>query len=188
MADVWYPQINLALKKLIQQNVFINQDGFKKPIPVQLRFAEEKFTLKPPCCTLFAYDEKIDKFRYPNNVELLTDIDKEKGTAIIRKPAKPFSIYIQVDFWSDYLLEVEDMCIQWNRFMAYRNGIIIPDSEGVPQKIDIYNVNFRKGDILDADERQFQRTYCYLIKGYIDDNYERKTNIVTKPTNIGLNN
>lgn len=186
-ADVWYEQVDRALIKFLKENVEVIDRKTKKRVPINVlvRNPQEEAQIKNPCATIYHYDERQDRFRYDWRRQVVSR-DTEKGTALIGESAKPYNLYVQIDFWSDYQAEINDMTMQWCSSFDYESYLEVVDSSGTTRYCTVNRTGFNKQDYNEDGERQFQRTYCYEIWVELDSGKTKEVNILTKPLKPSL--
>lgn len=188
-ADVWYKEVDKALIKLISENVEVIDLKTKKPRPLKAMVrnpqekGQEEHQIVNPCATIFHYDEVRDRFRY-NNIKQVVSTNEQEGYALVGDPAKPYSLYVQIDFWSNYQAEVNEMTKQWCSAFDYLGYLEVVDSSGEKRYCTVNKVGYNSRDYNDEGERQFQRTYCYRIWVELDSGKTTKVNIVNKHINL----
>ncbi len=188
-ADVWKGEVSKALIKFIHDNIEVIDRKTKQPVPLKamVRNPQEKgqkeSQIVNPCATIYHYDEKEDRFRY-DWVKPIVSKDEKKGTAIIGDTAKPYSLYVQVDFWSDYQTELDLITKQWCSAFDYLGYLEVVDSSGVTRYCTVSKTGYNTSDYNEDGERQFQRTYGYRIWVELDSGKTTEVNIVNKPINL----
>lgn len=186
-ADVWYEEVDRALIKFIKEHIQVVDRKTKKYVPVNaiVRNPQEESQIKNPCVTIYHYGEYQDRFRYDWRDQVVSK-DTSRGTAIMEESAKPYNMLVQIDFWSDYQKEINDMTKQWCSSFDYQGYLEVVDSSGETRYCTVNKKGFNKQDYNDTGERQFQRTYNYEIWVELDGKDTKEVNIITKPVKPSL--
>lgn len=181
-ADVWYEEVDRALIKYIKSNILVIDRKTKKYVPLNVivRNPQGDAQIQNPCATIYHYGEYQDKFRYEWQNQVVSK-DLEKGVATISESAKPYNMLVQIDFWSDYQKEINDMTKQWCSSFDYQGYLEVVDSSGETRYCTVNKKGFNKQDYNDTGERQFQRTYNYEIWVELDSGKSTDINIMSKP-------
>ena len=188
-STVWYRQINEGLKLFIQSIVTLpDSNGNIVPVPVRIRKADEDFKKEDYPMVIFhcLYTSKRDEQRY-YPFKVVRDIDPDKAEGKLEKPAVPFSLTYQIDFYSTLMSDMDEMLRKWEFEVNREFNLPVTDSGGTQRFAHALQTgsNLSKQDKLSDNSRVFNSSLTYRIWAEIDeenaDNIET-CNIVTDIT------
>lgn len=173
---VWYEQIDRGLVDFIQKVVKLkNREGDKIPVPVRIRKPDEDFKKEDyPMITITnLFTSKRDEIRY-FPFKVLRGIDKTTGKGKLERTAVPYSVYYQIDFWSIFQSDINEMLALWE-FEVSRDFVLpVIDSGGTARDtfaLQMGDSLFRE-DKLKGNERVFCSSITYRIWAEIDESNE----------------
>lgn len=183
--SVWLEEVEIALAKLIKANVeSYDKDG--KLIPtkvVVLKPEKEVGSLTYPCVTLYNYDQKFDMDRYTEGTQIHS-LDLTTGKAIEEDNARPYNLYYQVEFWTEYLEDLNQMTRDWAERVVPFSTLECIDTKGnrrvcfMEQLKPIANLDNAKTN---DSKRLFRRIYSYKISVELDNPIKKAVQLVTTP-------
>lgn len=175
-ASVWFEEVNRGLLAELQESVFIkNAQGDLIPLPkpekaFTVRKPEEDFKFEVfPCVSIYSKDYRHDPIRY-NPEETLVEVNKERKIVTLEKPAVPFNLQYQIDFWARYQSDMDTMTRTW--LMSHFRGFNLPvvDDGGTERTVNVTaSGGMIKSDLVLNKERLFHSIANYSIWVEIDD-------------------
>jgi hypothetical protein len=177
--SVWYSQVNKALKDLIPTIVKrYNKEQELVAVPAIVRTPESEFKVeKFPIVTIFPYGEKFSLSRFDDK-EVLVSVDQQAGIGTLEEPARPYDLSYQIDFWSHYQEEIEEMTRRWCAKFTKFNVLEVKDTLNNTRSCFMKLTNIARSDTVKSkDERIFHRIYSYEIWVELDEGSSREVNL-----------
>lgn len=189
-ANVWFEEVDTGLIEEIKKTIKV-KDQFGKLVPLSddaviVRKPEEDF--KPesyPCVSIYNTNDSFDPLRY-NPEPLRVARDVESNTITLEDSAVPFELFYQIDFWSRYQEDMNQMTKCWlqNHFRQFNLSVI--DDGGTKRSCNCLKVgNPRKSDLILNKERLFHTIISYRIWVELDGETRYNVNMVTS-TDFGV--
>lgn len=189
-SSVWFEEVNTGLIEEIKKSVMIvSESGEKVPIQnVMVRKPEEDFKIeKYPCVSIYNRTYKHDPMRYsPDAVKI--SIDRGTKTVEMEDTAVPFNLRYQIDFWSEYQVDIDSMTASWliKHFRQFNLSVI--DSGGNKRTCNCMTKgDVIRSDLVKGDKRIFHAITNLEIWVELDEetryNKPMVTNIIIDTTN-----
>lgn len=177
--SVWLTEVDTALLQLIPTIAkYYDEEGEETPADVMVRNPEGTFKIeKFPSVSIFNYDQIFASYRY-NKEEVLVGFDLENGDAIMEKPAIPFDLYYQIDFWADYQEDINEMTRRWLGKIPKNSVLEVVDTRGTTRYCNMELVDFANADYVKGDDRIFHRVYSYRIWVELDEGESRGVKVI----------
>lgn len=177
--SVWLTEVDTALLQLIPTIAkYYDEEGEEAPADVMVRNPEGTFKIeKFPSVSIFNYDQIFASYRYVKE-EVLVGFDLENGDAIMEKPAIPFDLYYQIDFWADYQEDINEMTRRWLGKIPKNSVLEVVDTRGTTRYCNMELVDFANADYVKGDDRIFHRVYSYRIWVELDEGESRGVKVV----------
>ena len=129
-ANVWFEEVNKGLINEILKTVRIKNSS-EDLVPLQkeaviVRKPEEDFKLELlPCISIYNLSYKHDSKRY-NPEPLKVTEDEQNHLITLEEPAVSFNLDYQLDFWSEYMIDMDVMTGTWlsNHFRQFNLKVI----------------------------------------------------------------
>lgn len=172
-STVWYRQINEGLKSFIQSIITISdKNGNLVPVPVRVRKADENFKKEDyPMVTIYnLYTSKRDEKRYyPFKVARYTDTTDM--TCRMERPAVPYSLEYQIDFFSTLMSDMDEMLAKWEFEVGRTFNLPVIDSGGTLRYAHALQTSntLQKQDKLSDSTRIFNSSLTYRIWAELDE-------------------
>lgn len=180
--SVWFEQVDTALIKHIQESVRLpNANKVLTPVPVKVRKPDEDFKIEEyPCITIYNLYSMRDEVRYcPDDV--VVSRDTTKNTLIKEKPAIPYSLYYQIDFWARKQSQMNDMTRLWLGHHPDRCfNLPVKDISGNDRSCFVLMTDdLKKSDFLSGIQRTFHSILTYRVSVEIDERIRNESSMVS---------
>lgn len=180
--SVWFEQVDTALIKHIQESVRLpNANKVLTPVPVKVRKPDEDFKIEEyPCITIYNLYSMRDEVRYcPDDV--VVSRDTTKNTLIKEKPAIPYSLYYQIDFWARKQSQMNDMTRLWLGHHPDRCfNLPVKDTSGNDRSCFVLMTDdLKKSDFLSGIQRTFHSMLTYRVWVEIDERIQSESHMVS---------
>lgn len=173
--SVWYKQLTEALLPVLQSIDVTLARGTKGKLKAIVR-SPEKLTVKEPLATIYFKAPRIDRIRY-NWQSVMVSKDTAKAKAVMEKPAIPYILPIQIDFWTSNYTNLDEITMQWSSLFDIKRYIDVKDTEGNIRHITYtHDVPIRTEEAEDT-ERIFRIGYNYNFWVEVDTGEQYTTNI-----------
>ena len=189
-ANVWFEQVERGLIKEIKETVKCkNHKGILTPLDdnaIIIRKPEEDFKIEVfPSVSIYNTSYKFDSLRY-NSQPIVVDVNEEEKTLLMEESAIPFNLDYQLDFWSEYQEDMNDMTRTWLMKHFRQFNLNVVDDGGVERSCNCSMTNsITKSDIVTGDKRLFHSIISYRIWVELDDQTRYNVSMVTD-TNINV--
>lgn len=187
MGSVWKEQVERSLIEEIYSSVRIkNENGELIPLSnkskqVLIRKPEEAF--KPekfPCISIYNKGDAFAPTRYESGNEKLKKRLTD-GSYVLENRAVPFNLTYQIDFWSKYQSDMNDLTMTWLMHHFRQFNLLVNDTEGKEISINcIKNGTIVKSDLMQGGERLFHSILTYTIWVEIKDETQYNVDVVEK--------
>lgn len=173
--SVWFEQVDTALIDYIQSVVKLEDSmGYLVPVPVSIRKPDEDFKIEAyPCITLYNLYSQRDEVRYfPGSVVVSRDYDA--STLVTERGAIPYNLFYQIDFWSRYQTDMNEMTRKWLSYHPDRCfNLPVKDMSGKDRSSFVLMTDdLKKSDLLENSERLFHSMMTYRVWVELDDNIQ----------------
>lgn len=189
-ANVWFEEVDTGLIKEIKNTVeYKNANGVLVPIEnVIVRKPEEDFKIeKFPCVSIYNLDYKFDPMRYDAEpVKVGEDIETKK--AIMEESAVAFNLTYQLDFWAEYIDDMNTMTRTWlmKHFRSFNLNVI--DDGGTKRSCNCYmSEKPKKSDLVLNKQRLYHTIISYCIWVELDNETRYNEDMIID-NSINLNN
>lgn len=189
-ANVWFEEVDTGLIKEIKNTVeYKNANGVLVPIEnVIVRKPEEDFKIeKFPCVSIYNLDYKFDPMRYDAEpVKVGEDIETKK--AIMEESAVAFNLIYQLDFWAEYIDDMNTMTRTWlmKHFRSFNLNVI--DDGGTKRSCNCYmSEKPKKSDLVLNKQRLYHTIISYCIWVELDNETRYNEDMIID-NSINLNN
>lgn len=188
-ANVWFREVYIGLLQELQNSVKVhNKRGEKVSLPdkaFSVRKPEEDFKFETfPCVSIYVKDYEHDPVRYyPQAVKISDNVETAK--ILVEEPAVSFNLDVQIDFWSRYQEDMDDMTMTWLMSHFRQFNLNVVDDGGTERSCNVNKVgSIVKSDLVLEKERLFHTIINYVIWVELDDEIQyNKPMVVT--TNLG---
>lgn len=173
MASVWYQQVEEALMDLVKKTIIINNVGVKTIIrSPEPEFAIEEF----PSVSISNIGTYFDKSRFEDYWARGEKHLSENKLEIL-PPAFPYNLDYQIDLWSHYHSQINDMSRMWlgnvspHHVLTVVESTEVIDGETVQNLRDctMFAIGVQEADIVTNNKRIFHRIYQYRIWVELDE-------------------
>lgn len=166
--SVWLEEVDRALLGLIPTVVkYFDEEGEIQEVDTFVRNPEGEYKVESyPSVTIFNYNQIFASYRYDHEEQVVDIID---GVAVIEKPALPYDLFYQIDFWSEYQEDINEMTRRWAGNVEERGVLEVVDTEGNTRYSVMELIDYANIDHIDGDERIFHRAYSYRIWVELDE-------------------
>ena len=190
MASIWKEEVAKGLIDEIYNSVKVRDvNGVLVPLSdkrkqIVVRKPEEDF--KPekfPCVSIYNTTDKFSPIRHNPNKE------KKKlpnGVFVLQDRAVPFDLMFNIDFWSKYQSDMDDMTREWlfNHFRQF--NLLVQDDKGEDVYVNcLQKTSPTKSDLVSGGERLFHTIISYCIWVEIKSETQYNTDVATK-VNINI--
>lgn len=189
-ANVWYEEVNRGLIAEILSSVkYKNKNGEYIPLTyndrikaVTVRKPEEEFKSEIyPCVSIYNKGNRIDLIRNYNS-PVVVNKDVNNKIITLEDSAIPFSIDIQLDFWSKYQTDMNDITMTWLMKHCRQFNLNVVDDGGNQRSCNCMIVGgMIKSDLMVGGERLFHSIINYKIWVELDSETQyNKFMVVTR--------
>ena len=169
--SVWFEQVDEAFLHYIQSVVRIaDKNGNISPVPVSIRKADEDFKIESyPSITLYNLYSYQDIIRYyPEPIVVARDT--EAGTVTVERGAIPYTLHYQLDFWSRFQSDMNEMTRLWlSKHPSLSFNLPVKDMSGKDRVcVVLVADDLKKMDQLSSLSRNFHSVLTYKVKVELD--------------------
>lgn len=185
MSSIWKEEVETGLIEEIFNTVRVkNSMGVLVPLEdkkkqVLIRKPEEDFKPeKYPCVSIYNTGDKFSPQRY--------NPTKEKkrlpnGNFVLVDRAVPFDLTYQIDFWTKYQSDMNDMTREWLKHHFRQFNLLVKDDSGEEVYVNCLMIGSpKKSDLMSGGKRLFHTIISYRIWVEIKDETQYNTNVATK--------
>lgn len=164
--SVWFEQVDIAFKKLLQRVIQI--DG--KPVKVVIRKPDEDFNTEDyPLVSIYNLYDRFSKIRYSSEPIVVSN-NKEDNSLVLEDPAIPFDLFYQIDFWSTLQTDMNSITRQWKSFSKSWFNLDVSDMSGIARSCFVLSRNdFNKSDLMQNGRRLFHSFGTYKVQVELDE-------------------
>ena len=184
-ANVWFEQVDTALLQELKNTVkYRNQHGILVPLDdnaLTVRKPEEEFKFESfPCVSIYNTNSKFDPIRYtPDPIQV--GEDKEAKVVIMEDSAVPFNLTYQIDFWSRYQEDMNNMTMLWLAKHFRQFNLTVIDDGGTERSSNCLMIGAPiKSDLVLNGERLFHTIISYQIWVELDSETRYNISMVTE--------
>lgn len=171
--SIWFEELSYGLINDIKRTVTItNSEGnlvFLPDSSIIVRKPEDAFKLENfPCVSIIEKEFNHSTLRYnPEPIE----VESNKEKIIYRNSVIPFNILYQIDFWSRYKIDMDNMLKSWLSTHFRQFNLYVKDDLGIERSCNCMT----KGKIIESNlildnERLYHSITELLIWTYIENN------------------
>jgi hypothetical protein len=164
--SVWVEEIDTALLSFIKSIVTV------KGVPVHtfVRKPEDEFKIeKYPSVSIYNMYNIFDQSRYQKDNVKELERDPVNFTVTTQDSSIPYKFTYQVDFWSKYKTEMNEMTLLWSSAISSYINMPITDAGGVVTTCFVRRkASLVTRDYISGKERIYHSTATYEVHGYID--------------------
>lgn len=184
-ANVWFKEVSTGLLEELFNTVKVRDESDnlvslpRKAFTV--REPEEAFKFEVfPCVSIYSLDYSHNPLRYlPFPVAVSKD--EENHQVILEDHAISFDLNYQIDFWSKYQTDMDDMTLSWLKNHFRQFNLSVTDDGGVSRTCNCMVTNdIRRSDLIADKERLFHSFIKYRIWVEIDDETSYNNPMVTE--------
>lgn len=185
MSSIWKEEVDTGLIEEIFNTVRVkNSMGVLVPLEdkkkqVLIRKPEEDFKPeKYPCVSIYNTGDKFASQRY--------NPTKEKrilpnGNFVLVDRAVPFDLTYQIDFWTQYQSDMNDMTREWLKHHFRQFNLLVKDDSGEEVYVNcLMTGSPKKSDLMSGGKRLFHTIISYRIWVEIKDETQYNTTVATK--------
>lgn len=174
--SVWCEEVDTAFLSFISNNISVNS----LPAKAIVRKPEEDFyTAELPVVSIYHLNSLFSPYRFSPDDEVVSRNIANKSL-VMEKTCLPYDMYYQVDFWADYVTDINTMTRQW--LIATRNQFnlnVISDTNESRQAYVLPITSIIKSDEIEDYKRLFH-SYCrYRIYVELDGNIQTTVPMIT---------
>ena len=184
-ASVWFEEVNTGLLAELFNTIKVrNESGVLVSLPRKaftVREPEEDFKFETfPCVSIYNLDYRHNPLRYlPFPVAVSND--KEHHIVTLEDHAVSFDLNYQIDFWSKYQTDLDDMTKSWMIKHFRQFNLPVEDSGGHKISCNCFiTESVRRSDITEDKERLFHAYAKYRIWVEIDEETSYNTSMGTE--------
>lgn len=173
-ANVWFEQVDIGLLEEIKNTVMIkNRKGVLVPLEAKaliVRKPEEDFKFEVfPCVSIYNTNSRFDTIRY-NSEPVMVEKDIENSVAVMEDSAIPYELFYQIDFWSEYQDDMNQMTMSWLSKHFRQFNLTVTDDGGVVRSCNcLMSGQPVKSDLVLNKQRLFHTIISYRIWVEIDN-------------------
>ena len=178
MGSIWTEEVSRGFLNFIPTIVKAeDEDGMLEPVKTFMRNPQKDFEVTEfPSVTIFHYDQRFSEDRYAGEHETPVEIDEENKVLVMRKNVLPYDLFFQIDFWSEYQEDMDEMNRRWSGNVGKNFLLPVKDTEGNDWDCVVTQIDFKRNLIVRDKVTIFQHAYSYRVWVELD---ERPN--VTKP-------
>lgn len=181
MSSVWYEEIDKALLNFIRENITILDRKNNKRVycPCKVRLPEKDGEINSmPCITISHISEMKDYTRY--NWQGYYSSQLNEDNTIEQRLPKKYNITFQIDLWSNYMVDNNDLTMQWADKFDNKTSLLVIDNEGQEVLCEMYKVGYNFGSDAEDNKRTFKSSYLYTIWVTIDEDQNINKKVAEK--------
>lgn len=173
-ANVWFEQVDIGLLNEIKNTVRVkNSKGVLVPLEDKaliVRKPEEDFKFEVfPCASIYNTNSKFDPVRYSPDPTVVSR-DTDTRIAIVEDTAIPYELFYQIDFWTQYQEDMNQMTMSWLARHFRQFNLTVTDDGGTVRSCNcLISGQPRKSDLVLNKERLFHTIISYRIWVELDN-------------------
>lgn len=185
MSSIWKEEVDKGLIEEIFNTIKVkNSMGVLVPLEskekqVLIRKPEEDFKPeKYPCISIYNTDDKFSPERYnPSKIKR----KYSNNSCELVNSAVPFDLSYQIDFWSRYQSDMNDMTREWLKHHFRQFNLLVKDDGGEEVYINcLQKGSVKKSDLMSGGKRLFHSIISYVMWVEIKDETPYNVNVATK--------
>lgn len=182
--SVWFEQVDIAFKKLLQRVIQI--DG--KPVKVVIRKPDEDFNTEDyPLVSIYNLYDRFSKIRYSSE-PIVVSKNKEANSLVLEDSALPFDLFYQIDFWATLQTDMNSMTRQWKAFSKSWFNLDVSDMSDIARSCFVLSRNdFNKSDLMQNGRRLFHSFSTYKVQVELDEKVHNVVPMVTYTPDVKVN-
>ena len=149
-------------------------------IEVRPRQSEEGNEIVFPSITFFSYDRDMALYRKRKR-DIQGTKDKENAEIEMLKPAIPYDLFYQIDFWAKSKYNINEMQRHWDGNVEKYTLLSVVDTDGTQRESRMELIDYAENDYIKNSERRFHRAYTYKIMVELDERDKYIAPLVTDP-------
>lgn len=172
--SVWFDEVDTAFLKFIK-------DLYKDDeLLVIVRKPEEDFKIESyPGISIYNLYSMLDRTRL--GVDTVISRDNNNHSLIVEKAAIPYNLFYQVDFWTLYQSDMNDLLLKWISNTGHDFNLPVIDKSGKERSCFVMMVDdFKKSDFIKQSDRIYHSMMTYRIYVEIDENVQTVEPMVVK--------
>ena len=180
--SVWFEQVDTALLDLIKDKIRINGES----VNVSVRKPDEDFKIEVyPSVSIYNLYSRLDLQRYDNS-QVIVSRDDETHRLVREQGAIPYNLYYQIDFWSKYQTDMNEMTRKWLSDIYRDFNLEVKDMSGKTRSCYcLLTDDLAKADFIDGENRILHSALTYRIYVELDENIRTESYMITESnTNI----
>lgn len=185
--SVWNEQVDKALLDLLKKVVKYSDENGEKTTPsVLVRNPEGEFQIKTfPSVSIYNYNQVFSKIRHDEFARTHREYSEDLKTVTIERPALPYDLFYQIDFWSEYQTDMNDMTRTWLANVEPRTTLEVVDTEGNTRHCVMFLEDMANIDEKEDNTNIFHRAYSYRIWVELDEREPRVESTVLGGMSLG---
>ncbi len=183
---VWFEQVDEALLTLIKSIVQLpNSEGVLTPVYTQVRKPDEDFKIETyPAVSIYNLYSSLDKMRLDDRYVQVSR-DTENAVAVYERTAIPYNLFYQIDFWSRYQSDMNEMTRKWIGHTGRDFNLPVKDMSGNDRSsFVLLTDDLVKSDFITGSDRTFHSAMTYRIYVEVDEQIRKNVPIVISPDNV----
>lgn len=190
-ANVWFEEVNNGLLQELQNTIRVrNANGVLVALEdkaLVVRKPEEDFKFETfPCVSIYNVSYRHNPLRYNHN-PVKVGQDTDNNVAIMEDSAIPFDLTYQIDFWSRYQTDMDDMTRTWLSKHFRQFNLKVVDDGGNERTCNcLMKGSVTKSDLILGGERLFHSIIILQIWVELDSETRYNMPMVVK-SNINAN-
>lgn len=175
--SIWYEQVNTGLLEELKKTLRIHdRKGLLIPLPQPevtfcVRKPEEDLKFEVfPCVSIYNLSTRYVPTRHlPLEEDVVLGRDYENSQIVMEKQAVPFDLEYQVEFWSRFQTDMDDMLMSWMTTHYRQFNLPVLTTEGTQRDVNVLQVgDIVKSDLVLLTKRLFHTIIKYSIWVEID--------------------
>ena len=169
MGSVWNEEVDTGLIALLKTLIkHHDENDMEVSTPCFVRNPQEDFKIETfPSATIYNYDQRFDKDRF--SWENIRKEISDEGIMRLERPALPYNLYYQIEFWAEYNEDINEITRRWVANIEPNTILEVVDTKGntrhsVMNLVDIANVDYVRNN-----KKIFHRVYSYKIWVELDE-------------------
>lgn len=179
--SVWFEQVDIAFKELLQKVIQID----RSPVKVVIRKPDDDFNEEDyPMVSIYNLYDRFSKIRYSPE-PIIASKDVESNSLLLEDSALPYDLFYQIDFWATLQSDMNSMTRQWKSFSKSWFNLDVSDMSGIARSCFVLSRNdFNKSDLMQNGKRLFHSFGTYKVQVELDEKVRNTVPMVTHTPEI----
>ena len=178
VGSVWYESVDSAFLNFLTLVKTYNELNELVTVPSFVRNPEEEFEIENfPAISITHLPEQFASQRFGGE-PIVVSVDKQNNTCLVSPPALPYDLYIQIDFWSEYNSDMDEMTRKWMGNTGRNFVLTVVDTENITRYCNVTLMNTNSSEEKKGSSVKYHKSYTYRVWVELDERQPVQKNVV----------